>query len=444
MELEVLDDEVRSQDELDEADEEEEERLLNEKKILIERYRNIATEALNLGNYDIAFENYSIALKLDFTDPLNLLNQSIILQKLEKYQESLIYSIKSYELDNNLLNGYIITIKTYILLNNIDNALKIYHIIPEIYRFQSDVIEIQSNLSILAKNIGNNNFRDTKYTIALNYYTIAIELDTENYLLYSNRSACYQSLKLYNEAITDANIVIELNNKFFKGYLHIIKSYIQLNKLEEALETIDTAELMLSTETDWNTLKTQFNDLKITIEGLKIKEKQTNQANDRNKAEMFKNKGNALYKSGSYSDAIRQYSQAIAIIPSDGLYYGNRAASWIMLKEYQHAINDCSLGLTYEVNYSDLHKLRIRKIQAMINVGKLDESLVLIKEVLQKAETDSIANDVATLKPFQEQLTLVESIKANLLLGIQSLERNEFRLVFHHFFQCHSFLFLIN
>lgn len=43
-----------------------------------------------------------------------------------------------------------------------------------------------------------------------------------------------------------------------------------------------------------------------------------------------------------------------------GAYYGNRAASWIMLKEFQRAADDCVKGLQLEKFPGELDKLRIR------------------------------------------------------------------------------------
>jgi stress-induced-phosphoprotein 1 len=46
----------------------------------------------------------------------------------------------------------------------------------------------------------------------------AIELDPSNHVLYSNRSACYASLRDFEKALTDANKTVELNPGWSKGY----------------------------------------------------------------------------------------------------------------------------------------------------------------------------------------------------------------------------------
>ena len=40
------------------------------------------------------------------------------------------------------------------------------------------------------------------------------------------------------------------------------------------------------------------------------------------------------YKKEEYQEAIRYYTQALSLQPQEGSYYGNRAAAWLMMKEY--------------------------------------------------------------------------------------------------------------
>ncbi len=54
---------------------------------------------------------------------------------------------------------------------------------------------------------------------AIRLYSEAIELDTTNHVLFSNRSACYVALEGKSaEAISDAERCIALCPSFVKGY----------------------------------------------------------------------------------------------------------------------------------------------------------------------------------------------------------------------------------
>ena len=64
-------------------------------------------------------------------------------------------------------------------------------------------------------------------------------------------------------------------------------------------------------------------------------ESKTNQ-----KAEVKKNLGNNEFKNGNYSAAIAYYTEALEIEPHEAIY-SNRAASYIALKQYKLALDDC-------------------------------------------------------------------------------------------------------
>ncbi|CAG8498015.1 299_t:CDS:10 [Ambispora gerdemannii] len=87
------------------------------------------------------------------------------------------------------------------------------------------------------KTLGNKAFSAHDYKTAIEQFTKAIELDSKNHVLYSNRSAAYASLKDYSKALEDANKTVELKNDWAKGYSRKGAALHGLNRLEEALET---------------------------------------------------------------------------------------------------------------------------------------------------------------------------------------------------------------
>lgn len=54
------------------------------------------------------------------------------------------------------------------------------------------------------KRLGNEAFADSKFTAAVQYFTQGIEVDPDNYMLYSNRSAAYMKLDYISKALKDA------------------------------------------------------------------------------------------------------------------------------------------------------------------------------------------------------------------------------------------------
>lgn len=65
---------------------------------------------------------------------------------------------------------------------------------------------------------GTKAFTSGNYPEAIELYTKAIEIDGNNHVLYSNRSAAKASLQDYEGALEDANKTVELNPNWSKGY----------------------------------------------------------------------------------------------------------------------------------------------------------------------------------------------------------------------------------
>ncbi|KAL4951385.1 hypothetical protein BDW69DRAFT_39632 [Aspergillus filifer] len=65
---------------------------------------------------------------------------------------------------------------------------------------------------------GNKAFSAKDYPTAIDKFTQAIELDSNNHVLYSNRSAVYAAQQKYEQALTDAEKAIEIKPDWSKGH----------------------------------------------------------------------------------------------------------------------------------------------------------------------------------------------------------------------------------
>lgn len=63
---------------------------------------------------------------------------------------------------------------------------------------------------------GNAAFSGGRYQEGIDAFSDAIKLAPTNHVLYSNRSACYASLKDYDAALADANKTVELKGDWPK------------------------------------------------------------------------------------------------------------------------------------------------------------------------------------------------------------------------------------
>ena len=85
------------------------------------------------------------------------------------------------------------------------------------------------------KDKGNALVKEKKYKEALDCYSKAIEIDPNDPILYSNRSAMHLNLTEFDQALADADKAISLKVDYAKAYLRKGKALEGLNKVDEAL-----------------------------------------------------------------------------------------------------------------------------------------------------------------------------------------------------------------
>ena len=76
----------------------------------------------------------------------------------------------------------------------------------------------------------------------------------------------------------------------------------------------------------------------------------------RAEADTMKLEGNALLKAGEFSKAAHVYSKCIALDGTNAIYYGNRAAAKMHMKEYASAVDDCKLAISIDGSYARAHE----------------------------------------------------------------------------------------
>ena len=93
--------------------------------------------------------------------------------------------------------------------------------------------------AIKLKDAGNAFVKKKDYKKAIEKYTEGLAQDPKNYTCFSNRSMCNFSLKLYAEALLDAESCIEARPDFNKGY---VRKATALQALGKPLETVLAAK----------------------------------------------------------------------------------------------------------------------------------------------------------------------------------------------------------
>mmetsp|Transcript_72 Transcript_72/g.148 ORF Transcript_72/g.148 Transcript_72/m.148 type:complete len:436 (+) Transcript_72:49-1356(+) len=124
------------------------------------------------------------------------------------------------------------------------------------------------------------------------------------------------------------------------------------------------------------------------VEGGKEKEKEGEKEvvekvvteEDKAKAAGLKNQGNEKLQQGNFSEAVQLYSEAIGLVPSESIYYCNRAAALTHLQQHEKALEDCQKAIQIQPGYSKAHS---RMGLAYFNLGKYQQSVESYKKALE-------------------------------------------------------------
>jgi tetratricopeptide (TPR) repeat protein len=110
-------------------------------------------------------------------------------------------------------------------------------------------------------------------------------------------------------------------------------------------------------------------------------------ANSLEEALITKEEGNQFYKEKKYDEASCCYSRAISLCPDIesnkdhlSVFFGNRAACYFAMEEYELVVEDCSFSLERKPNHP---KILMRRSQAYEKLDKLDEALADAKLVFE-------------------------------------------------------------
>ncbi len=103
-------------------------------------------------------------------------------------------------------------------------------------------------------------------------------------------------------------------------------------------------------------------------------------------ADAIKLEGNAHLKAGDFDKAVECYTRCIQLDGSNAVYYGNRAAAKMHLKQYSSAVDDSKMAISINSKYARAHE---RLASCYRSLGMDDLEL----ETLQNAVTEHPGNE---------------------------------------------------
>ncbi|KAI0408753.1 hypothetical protein F4802DRAFT_364711 [Xylaria palmicola] len=118
---------------------------------------------------------------------------------------------------------------------------------------------------------------------------------------------------------------------------------------------------------------------------------------DAEQAENYKSLGNKSFKDRQYKKAIKEYSQAIELMPDSPTYLSNRAAAYMSDGQYDAALEDCSRAVDLDPQNP---KFLLRLARIYTNLGRPDEAITTFNRI-QPAPS---VRDMAAAKEMQHHM----------------------------------------
>jgi stress-induced-phosphoprotein 1 len=275
---------------------------------------------------------------------------------------------------------------------------------------------------------GNEFFKAKSYENAIEKYSEAIAVDGSDVTFFSNRSACYFALEMFQEAADDGRQCVIIDKNFVKGYFRAASAHQKMENYDLALDfvkrglgvestnkdlkgmaktieeslrqvklrnAIDQANNQLGQNDIYGAYKTVEGAMKIAPDDPQIKQlysevkpkydaKEKSRISSLTGTERLKEEGDALFKKSQFETAINKYTEALNAASSQSSeialkIYGNRAACYKQLSDFDNTINDCTSVLEYR---EEDVKALMRRAQAYEAMERYRSALQDVRQVL--------------------------------------------------------------
>uniref|UniRef100_A0A8C6T9G3 Serine/threonine-protein phosphatase n=1 Tax=Neogobius melanostomus TaxID=47308 RepID=A0A8C6T9G3_9GOBI len=135
-----------------------------------------------------------------------------------------------------------------------------------------------------------------------------------------------------------------------------------------------------------------------------------------NDAELLKEKANTYFKEKDYDNAIKYYTEALELNPSNAIYYSNRSLAYLRTECYGYALADATKALEIDKNYI---KGYYRRATSNMALGKFKAALKDYETVVRVRPNDKDArmkyqecNKIVKQKAFERAIASDEIKKS--------------------------------
>ncbi|CDJ59270.1 hypothetical protein, conserved, partial [Eimeria maxima] len=148
-------------------------------------------------------------------------------------------------------------------------------------------------------------------------------------------------------------------------------------------------------------------------------------------AQEEKAKGNAAFQKGDFELAVKHFSKAIELSPSDAVLYSNRSGAYASLKNFEQALKDAETCVKLKPDWAKGYS---RKGLAEFNLGRLREAEATYKKGLSidpenaslKAALAEVQQSEASMRDLQAMMAVTNAVRGHPKLQKYSKEDPEY------------------
>lgn len=382
--------------------------------------------------------------------------------KAEKYTEAIDHFTKAIEVDPNLTEAYIERAKAYEKVSKIELAATDYEsatvISPKTQSHFYDAGRLYYALSNYEKSLALCDQAielDKKYIeafeikvnclIAMNKYDDALT-EANRALDIKRTSSTYKTrgkvnflLKKYEDAESDYNSAYTRDKKDEESIVGLANSYYEMDKLTEALETIELALAMDENSKEGYFIRSKIYHKKVNFPKAinDLSKLIVLYPNDPKVEIYYMNRGIYYLEFNQHVNAINDFTKAISLNPKNYIAYFKRASSYEAITNYDSAIKD----------YETVEAMKLKNEEAKQLMADAKQRLFELKKENNKPEI-VLTNPITKVDGIVE---IVKGKKQAIIKGkikdeseIELLKINGNIILFDEGTKCNEFTATIN
>eukprot|EP00960_Hanusia_phi_P076402 768555-Hanusia_phi.AAC.9 len=255
--------------------------------------------------------------------------------------------------------------------------------------------------ALAEKELGNEAYKQKDFDQAIKHYEKAAELDPTSMVYLNNIAAALFGQGKYEECIKKCQEAIQVGKEHRSDFKDIARAHARcgnacakLGRLEEAIKHYDNSLV-------------EFKDGNVELkrkETIRQKDEIDKAAYlDPAKAEEHRQNGNAFFKDGKWSDAIKEYSEGVRRDPDNHLIYSNRAQTYIKVMDFGSALRDCEKCLELK---PDFPRAYARKATVQLLCKQTHKAKETVELGLAKAPEDPELKEARAKQPAPQVLLM--------------------------------------